>query len=133
MCGISGTIVNKQYNSGVKINPEELSILIQNIKNGKADIDQLLEKTWEYKSNVNFIRYVNSKAERDSVTNIANKILDLANHYLSSSKKIDKRSSPQLFVKKYEEYEKLLDCHWFLSHEVKNWYNDIEKYLFRLK
>ena len=111
MCGISGTIVNKQYNSGVKVNPEELSILIQNIKNGKADIDQLLEKTWEYKSNVNFIRYVNSKAERDSVTNIANKILDLANHYLSSSKKIDKRSSPQLFVKKYEEYEKLISDH----------------------
>ena len=32
MCGISGTIVNKQYNSGVKVNPEELSILTQNIK-----------------------------------------------------------------------------------------------------
>jgi len=125
MCGISGTIVNKNYNLGIKVIPEELSFLLQSIKNEQSDIDQLLEKVWEYKSNVNFIRYVNSKAERNSVTNIANKILELANHYLSSAQKIDKHSSPQLFVKKYEEYEKLLDCNWFLSHEVKNWYNDI--------
>ena len=125
MCGISGTIVNKNYNLGIKVNPEKLSDLLQNIKNEKSDIDKLLEKVWDYKSNINFIRYVNNKAERDSIANIANKILELANHCLFSAKKIDKRSSPQLFVKKYEEYEKLLDCNWFLSHEVKNWYNGI--------
>ena len=125
MCGISGTIVNKNYNLGRKVIPEELSVLLQSVKNEQSDIDQLLEKTWEYKSNVNFIRYVNSKAERDSITNIANKILKLAKHYLSSAKKIDKQSSPQIFIKRYEEYEKLLDCNWFLSHEVKDWYNNI--------
>ena len=123
MCGISGTIVNKNYNQGMKVIPEELSVLLQSIINEQSDIDQLLEKAWEYKSNVNFIRYVKSKTERDSITNIANKISKLAKHYLSSAKKIDKRLSPQLFVKKYEEYEKLLDCNWFLSHELNNWYN----------
>ena len=125
MCGISGTIVSKDYNTGIKVIPENLSVLLQRIKNEQSDIDLLLEKVWEYKSNVNFVRYVNSKSERDSIDNISDKILELADHYLSSVKKIDKQLYPQLFVKKYEEYEKLLDCNWFLSHEVKNWYNDI--------
>ena len=131
MCGISGTIVKKNYNPGKKVRPEELSDMVNNLKNGNKDIDRLLEKVWEYKSNVNFIRYVNNKAERKLIKIIANKINDLGNNQLSTVKKIDKQSSPQLFVKKYEEYEKLKDCYWFLSHEIREWYDNFTQIISR--
>ena len=122
MCGISGTIVNKNFHLGIIVTPEELYSLTQEIKAGKSNVDRLLEKTWEYKSNINFLRYVNDELERESIKKVSDLILKLANQYLSLAGEIDKKVLPQVFIEKYEEYEKLLDCYWFLSNEVKNWF-----------
>ena len=127
MCGLSGTVIKKQYNPGKKILPEDLAVLINNIsKDKEKNINKLLDQTWDYKSNINFLRYATSEQERKSITTLVNKIENIANQYLLSIKDIDKTKSPTSFLNKYSNYEKLLDCKWFLSNEISNWFNNID-------
>lgn len=121
MCGIAGTIFRKNYNKGIVIKKEELGNILNEIKLGNSKVNLLLEKSWKYKSNVNFLRYCRTKEERDYIEIFCNDLKKLSENYLKELEKVDKKKSPQLIVDRYAEYEKLLDVEWFLSHEVSYW------------
>ena len=64
MCGIAGTVYNHNFFYGSEVRPEELNKVLDSFKNEDINSDQLLDLSWKYKSNCNFIRYCKSKKEK---------------------------------------------------------------------
>ena len=71
MCGIAGTVYNHNFFNGSEVRPEELSDLLNSFKNEYINSDQLLDLSWKYKSNCNFIRYCKSKKKRQKFLNLS--------------------------------------------------------------
>ena len=67
MCGISGTIYKKDFSPGTEVTYKVLSDSFQSMINGKEDIDHFIHKCWEYKSNINFLRYCKDDNERENI------------------------------------------------------------------
>lgn len=129
MCGISGIIVNKKYFLGSEVYPSDLFDLIEKTKNNDQNINNLLDSVWDYKSNINFIRYCKDPDERKAINEASEQILKLSITFKNYIEKIDRESNPHIFIKKYEDYEKILDCHWFLSKEIPSWKSGVNELL----
>ena len=74
MCGISGTIFNKDYYPGMEVRNEELYEIFNSISDIDDTVEKFLDKCWEYKSNINFLRYCNDEQERIKINILSDKI-----------------------------------------------------------
>ena len=116
MCGIAGLVFNSKFEEGEKVNLAELEDLIKSTEN-THNANHLLDKCWQYKSNINFIRYFRNKKERNSINVLGKRVLNIADDIFQELDKIDKRTSLKKYNEKYKQYENILDCHWFLTRE----------------
>jgi len=129
MCGIAGTIYKKDFSPGTEVTYMVLSDCFQSMINGEKDIDLFIEKCWEYKSNINFLRYCKDDNERNNIEILCNRIKSYSKKFFRELPLIDKSRSSQIYIREYKKYEKLLDSEWFLSNDIKNWFRQIEYYV----
>ena len=125
MCGIAGTVYNHNFFNGSEVRPEELSDLLNSFKNEYINSDQLLDLSWKYKSNCNFIRYRKSKKEKAEISKFVSEISNLINKKRNELPTIDKT----IFNKRYKttknDYSNLQDVSWFLKDEIEKQINTI--------
>jgi len=126
MCGIAGRIYKRDFVAGPEVRKEELREMLSSVECETGSVDEFLNRTWKYKSNINFLRYFKDEAERKYIDLLCEDINKLTDKWGDKIKLIDRQKYPQLVVEKYREYERLLDVHWFLYHEIKGWYLQIE-------
>jgi len=120
MCGISGTIFRREFIPGPKVTSGMLQIKFDSLLEGNTSVSEFLDIVWTYKSNVNFLRYCHNKTERVEVRKLCKHLGKLAHDTKFEIDEIDKKSGAKKFKKKYKDYESLLDCEWFLKHEIPN-------------
>ena len=118
MCGIAGTIFSRNNKFRKKVTTDDLHKIVQSVIKKEKSINNLLKVCWDYKSNVNFLRFFKSDNERQIIKNISEDILILSKNYLKIISNIDKINNVKEFNKKYKEYESILDCYWFLNKEL---------------
>ena len=81
MCGIAGTIFRKNFILGVEVNKEELQKMYYSVESGRETVENFIEKCWQYKSNINFLRYCKYDTERTQIYLLCNKIKELSNKW----------------------------------------------------
>ena len=126
MCGIAGTVYNREILSGIEISPENLKLIISEIKNGNDKSSSLLDAVWKYKSNINFLRFVKDSKEKDAIDEIVFSINLLSEEIKNRIPKINKSFSYEEYNNSVQDYQNLLDASWFLSVEVYRWLETIE-------
>lgn len=129
MCGIAGTIYKRDFLPGKEVKIHELQEIFLAVKKNEQNISVLLEKCWQYKSNINFLRYCKDETERSQIDLLCDKIEHLSHEWLEELSLIDKSKSLQYSKNEYQEYESLLDCHWFLSREINGLFENIKYFL----
>ena len=132
MCGIAGTILSVNNISGKKITLDYLNKTVDDVVKNSKKPQYLLNLCWKYKSNINFISYFKNSKERKKIEILSKKIYKLSQLYLKDLSKIDKKNHINDFNIKYQDYESLLDCYWFLDNELPSLFNSI-KYFYNSK
>ncbi|MDP3981647.1 MAG: SIS domain-containing protein, partial [Chlamydiota bacterium] len=125
MCGIAGTVFNKNFLSGKEIRVSDLEKTFLLIQKDEKNVYTLLDQCWQYKSNINFLRYYRNKSEKENIKKLCAMMKDLSGEWLKKLPLIDKRRLSSYFKERYKEYETLLDCQWFLDHEIKNLFGNV--------
>ena len=118
MCGIAGTIYSKNYLSGIEVTSEDLFSLLDRIKDGDAEPVELLDLAWKYKSNINFLRFCKNSIEQKEIETFCSKVFFYSEEKKKELPLIDKSSSMELYKRKVNEWENLVDATWFLSEEI---------------
>jgi len=126
MCGIAGTIFNENFALRTLVTLEDISKAISLLEVGMSSTEELLQLAWQYKSNVNFLRFCRNKKEQVGLKNICNSLEVFAKNKKFEISKIDKKSSENLYNNQVKDYEQILDAHWFLSSEVPSWMEKVE-------
>jgi glutamine---fructose-6-phosphate transaminase (isomerizing) len=126
MCGIAGTVYNKKIIDGFEIYPELILQVFNAFRDGTKDSSDLLDVSWKYKSNINFIRFCRDNNERILVNQIAQSIKECSEKVKTNIPKIDKSISYSLYNKAVTDYQNLLDAYWFLTVEMIRWVEAIE-------
>lgn len=124
MCGIAGTIYKKDFELGVEITTTMLEALVDSVEKEPFKVDNLLEACWKYKSNCNFLRYCRDKKEQKKIDLICKRLKQLSNKFYGDGLSFGKKQRE--FKKNSAINEKILDCHWFLSKEIKKWMNGVK-------
>lgn len=125
MCGIAGTVFNRKFRPGVPVKREKLTQILANVQNASAKPVQLLDLAWQYKSNVNFLRYCKEPDERKFLAELSGRLDRYAQERLKELKALDKNESRSLLLEKYDECQQLLDSLWFFQKEIPKWYREI--------
>lgn len=128
MCGIAGTIYKKDFSNGIEITLDTIDHALDDLQDRKK-IREFLDICWKYKSNVNFIRYCRNKDERKKLTTICARLEKIIISHFNNLKKISNKSMLNAYSDKYNDYEILKDCHWFLSNEIQNLYDCVNYYI----
>lgn len=126
MCGIAGTVYDRNFLDGFEVKAEELIKKIYQVKTDKCPTKVLLDLAWKYKSNINFLRYSKDDKERALLHEAINLIDDLAEKVKDDIPKIDKSLSYKIHNESVLNYQNLLDASWFLSVEINRWIDSIE-------
>jgi glutamine---fructose-6-phosphate transaminase (isomerizing) len=126
MCGIAGTIFNENFPLGILVTLEDISKAFSLLEVGMSSTEKLLQLAWQYKSNVNFLRFCRNKKEQIGLKNICNSLEVFAKNKKFEISKINKKSSANLYHNQVKDYERILDAHWFLSFEVPSWMEKVE-------
>ena len=71
MCGIAGTVFSADFNHGIEVSLNDFNNALQKIEN-KDGSEALLDLAWQYKSNINFIRFCKKNSERKNLLNYVN-------------------------------------------------------------
>jgi len=129
MCGIAGTVYRKEFLPGVEVTADELAAVVSQVKDGKQSVSTLLEKCWQYKSNINFLRFCKDDAERTNIDTISENLRNVAAEWLTKLPVLSEARAGTDFREKLQEYESLLDCHWFLDREVRGLFDSVRFYL----
>ncbi|MBI4366269.1 MAG: SIS domain-containing protein [Deltaproteobacteria bacterium] len=125
MCGIAGTIFTRAYHPGTRVDRAALTRALAVLRRGSRTPDRLLHLAWEYKSNVNFLRYCREPGERAFANHFAAQLARLAATHSAQLTALDRRLGRDLLIKHYDATQQLLDCRWFFHHEIPRWRNDI--------
>ena len=125
MCGISGTLYNKDYINGPKVNVDELLQYFNN-DNYHHKISKILDLSWKYKSNINFLKYCKDKCEREKVKNLCNIVDKIILSYKDKIPKINKTQSLNEYNKIIKDYTNLQDIKWFFNNEIRRLIDTIE-------
>ena len=67
MCGIVGTIFNSQWQTGTLVTVEMLANSIESAFSKTTKFENLLDNTWRYKGNINFLRYCRDASEQKDI------------------------------------------------------------------
>ncbi len=126
MCGIAGTIFNDDFNNGIEVSIEDIKEALERIDKDNGS-DALLDLAWQYKSNVNFIRFCKDNSERVKLSEICLSISKEGEKKRDLIALIDKSQTLDLYKKAVKEYENIMDAHWFFSEEIYRWKETIEK------
>lgn len=126
MCGIAGTVYNREILPGIEIQPENLQEILKNIKNGNDNSANLLDAAWKYKSNINFLRFVKDNKEKNAIDEVVLSINLLSESIKNKIPNIDKSVSYDEYNNFVQDYQNLLDASWFLSVEINRWLEIIE-------
>ena len=118
MCGIAGTVYSNNYLSGIEVTSEDLFSLLDRIQDGDAESAELLDLAWKYKSNINFLRFCKNSIEQKEIETFCNKVFFYSEEKKKELPLIDKSSSMELYRRKVNEWENLVDATWFLSEEL---------------
>ena len=73
---------NKDFKKGYEVSVVELNTILDAIPNNDNNIKLLLKRCWQYKSNINFLRYFRDENERKKVKELSKKILAISNSWL---------------------------------------------------
>lgn len=125
MCGIAGTIYSKKFTKGIFVNDKKFISQINAYKNQKINSKQLLKTAWQYKSNVNFLRYFRDPEEKLKIKKITKLFLELQNYKTKIIKNINKNEFLQEYENQQIELNDIKDCYWFLNNELNKFSNQI--------
>ena len=125
MCGIAGTIYSKKFTKGIFVNDKKLIYQIKAYENKKINSKKLLEIAWQYKSNVNFLRYCRDSKEKFKIKKIIKLFLELKNSKIKMIKNINKNELLQEYKNEQIELNDIKDCYWFLNNEINKLSNQI--------
>ena len=109
MCGITLTTSSRIVKTRSRLNPDIFIKTLKNKVNDKKLLNLLYQLSFNYKSDINFINYFQSKIERDKIKNFVKVIKKKINQF------------------KIEEQEKILDIEWFLDYELVHRFNFVKK------
>ena len=126
MCGIAGTVFNKNFIDGIEVRPQEIINTINSFKKEKDTSKNLLDLAWKYKSNINFLRYVKDDKEKSLIVEALGLIESISNEIKEKIPNIDKSFSNKEYNEIVLDHQNLLDVSWFLSVEINRWIEDIE-------
>ena len=126
MCGIAGTVFNRNYSNGIEVYASHLFEALNQFKLGELSSNGLLELTWKYKSNINFIRFCKISDERVLIRSFCNSVKSLVKLNQKELHNIDKSISNDAYKKAILDVQNLLDVDWFLSVETPNCLRSIE-------
>ena len=126
MCGIAGTIYNFDFNNGIEVSVEDINRALEGVdkKNGS---DFLLDLAWQYKSNINFIRFCKDNSEKEELKRLCLNIREEAEKKRILISLIDKSKTLDPYKNAVKEYENIMDAHWFLEEEIYRWVETIEQ------
>tara|TARA_Y100000739_G_scaffold229854_1_gene246724 strand:- start:7030 stop:10965 length:3936 start_codon:yes stop_codon:yes gene_type:complete len=127
MCGIAGTVYNKDFLPGEEVTIRNLKKTFKNIKNDVHGSEKLLAQAWKYKSNTNFLRFCKNPTEKNELQDLCKSIKEEADIKRIEISNIDKSSSLELYKRAVKDCEQIMDTHWFLSEEIYRWVSTIEE------
>ena len=127
MCGIAGTVFNKDFLKGEEVAINDLKESLNSIRNNSNNSEILLEQAWKYKSNINFLRFCKDNNEKYDLKILCSSIKELADQKRIEIANIDKSSSLEPYKRAVKECEQIMDTHWFLSEEIYRWVSTIEE------
>ena len=126
MCGIVGTIFNSQWQTGTLVTVEMLANSIESAFSKTTKFENLLDNTWRYKGNINFLRYCRDASEQKDIADICISIERLINELHTEINSIDKSQYMSAYRDLIQSLEQAKDAHWFLSNEIPAWITSIE-------
>jgi glucosamine 6-phosphate synthetase-like amidotransferase/phosphosugar isomerase protein len=126
MCGIAGTVFSADFNYGIEVSLNDFKNALQKIEN-KDGSEALLDLAWQYKSNINFIRFCKKNSERKKLIELCESIKNHADKKRNAISLIDKSQTLEPYKHAVKEYENIMDAHWFLSEEIYRWVETIEE------
>lgn len=126
MCGIAGTLYNKNFLQGIEVTSKDLIKLLEDVEKNKSNTKDFLELSWKYKSNVNFLRYFSDQNERLQIKKLCKKISKLNKKNKDDLPLIDKNKSFEIYKAKLKDWENLEDSSWFFSNELEETKKTIE-------
>ena len=127
MCGIAGTVFNKDFLKGEEVTINDLKESLNSISNNSNNSEILLEQAWKYKSNINFLRFCKDTNEKPDLKILCSLIKEIADEKRIEIANIDKSSTLEPYKKAVKECEQIMDTHWFLSEEIYRWVSTIEE------
>ena len=108
MCGISFTYCNSEINYKTRLSSIDLyQTISKNLNNTNLNINSILDKTIQYKTDCNFLNFFKSNNERK---------------YIYKTIKLLKK-------KPFEREKKISDAIWFLEEELNNRYLFVKDFL----
>ena len=127
MCGIAGTVFNKEFLQGEEVTVSDLRHSIENEENNPNFAEELLEQAWKYKSNINFLRFCKDSTEKHDLQDLCITVKKLADKKREEIANIDKSISLEPYKNAVKACENIMDTHWFLSKEIYRWVQTIEE------
>ena len=114
------------FNHGIEVSLNDFNNALQKIEN-KDGSEALLDLAWQYKSNINFIRFCKKNSERKKLIELCESIKKHADKKRNAISLIDKSQTLEPYKHAVKEYENIMDAHWFLSEEIYRWVETIEE------
>lgn len=129
MCGITGLVFDQNVDRNRILSIEELKEAFKSIVRGEERVDHFLSLAWTYKSAAHFFRYYRNKEEREEVACLCESVFRYAQREKETLLKLDADTYRSDLIARYNENQKLLDAHWFLSTEVAKLYRQVFEFM----
>ena len=126
MCGISGTIYNRELSLENLISIESLSKFQYQIINEELSESEILDLSWKLKSNSNFLQFCKNKKFKSKISDLLLEVTSRINKLSNETKAINRIKFMPKYLDSINRLQNLKDSHWFLKTEIQRWILDIE-------
>ena len=126
MCGIAGTLYEKDTKLTGRVYPSELLKKTNEARSKLSEVPSLLDLTWDYKNNINFIAYCNDPNERAKILLASKEIESLISGLEMQVRSADKTTETEKFNALTKNIEMAKDAHWILKKEIPSMKSHVE-------